>query len=305
MRKIYCIGETVFDIIFKNGQPVAAKSGGSMLNSTVTMGRMNLPAFFISEYAFDNIGDEINSFLNSCNVNTQFVYRYHDGKTSIAIAFLNEKNDAQYSFYKQLPEKRLSINFPKPNVEDIVLFGSFYALNKEVRVQVKNFVESAKESGAIIIYDPNFRKSHLHELSELMPVIKENLKPATLVRGSNEDFNMMFGTGNVDEAYNITSEYCGLLVYTNNSEGVYLKAPGSKIFSPAHKIEPVSTIGAGDNFNAGIIYGLIKENIFLKDLSSLKAEKWQQLLKCGTDFASEVCMGFDNYISEKFAAGYF
>ncbi len=166
MRKIYSIGETVYDIIFKNGKPVTAKAGGSMLNSTVSMGRMKLPAYFISEYAFDNIGDVINFFLSSCNVNTQYVYRYRDGKTSIAIAFLNENNDAQYSFYKHLPEERLLMNFPKPDADDIILFGSFYALNKEVRDQVKKFVESGKDAGAIIIYDPNFRKAHLHELAE-------------------------------------------------------------------------------------------------------------------------------------------
>ncbi len=40
MRKIYGIGETVFDIIFKNGQPQAAKAGGAMLNSTVSLGRI-------------------------------------------------------------------------------------------------------------------------------------------------------------------------------------------------------------------------------------------------------------------------
>lgn len=304
MRNIYSIGETVYDIIFKNGKPLAAKAGGSMLNSTVSMGRMNLPAFFISEYAFDNIGDEINSFLNSCNVNTQYIYRYNEGKTSIAIAFLNENNDAQYNFYKQLPEKRLSINFPKPGAGDIVLFGSFYALNKEVRAQVKSFAGSAKEAGAIIIYDPNFRKAHLHELAELLPLIKENMQLATLVRGSNEDFNMIFGAGNVDEAYNIISGYCNLLVYTNNSDGVYLKTPLLKSFYPARKLKPVSTIGAGDNFNAGVIYGLIKENFLLPDLALLDEQKWQRLLQCGTDFASEVCMGFDNYISEEFAAKY-
>ena len=46
MRKIYGIGETVLDIIFKDGQPQAAKAGGSVLNSMVSMGRMELPVIF-------------------------------------------------------------------------------------------------------------------------------------------------------------------------------------------------------------------------------------------------------------------
>ena len=37
MPDIYTIGETVLDIIFKNEQPVAAKPGGSMLNTSVSL----------------------------------------------------------------------------------------------------------------------------------------------------------------------------------------------------------------------------------------------------------------------------
>ena len=39
-RNIYTIGETLFDIIFKNGQPQAGKAGGAMLNSSVSLGRI-------------------------------------------------------------------------------------------------------------------------------------------------------------------------------------------------------------------------------------------------------------------------
>jgi fructokinase len=127
---------------------------------------------------------------------------------------------------------------------------------------------------------------------------------ASIVRGSNEDFNMIFGADNIDNAYKFVSEYCNFLVYTNNTDGVYLKTPLLKTFLSSQKLQPVSTIGAGDNFNAGIIYGFIKENILLKDFSSLEEQKWQQLLKCGVDFASEACMSYDNYISEKFAVEY-
>ncbi len=46
MRKIYGIGETVYDIIFKDGTPQAAKPGGSVLNSMVSLGQ-DRPSRFI------------------------------------------------------------------------------------------------------------------------------------------------------------------------------------------------------------------------------------------------------------------
>jgi fructokinase len=302
MRNVFCIGETVYDIIFKAGKPVSAKSGGSMLNSAISMGRMKLNPYFISEYGTDEIGNEIEKFLAANHVNTRNVFRYNEGKTSIAIAILNEKNDASYSFYKHLPDKRLNIDFPKIEKHDIVLFGSFYAINREIREQLKSFVKSAQRAGAIVIYDPNFRKAHLHELSDLLPLIIENMEMASIVRGSNEDFQMIFGAGTIEEAYTHVSKFCPNLLYTANSEGVHLKTPDINLKVPVAKLTPVSTIGAGDNFNAGLIYGFIKENISAKQ--TIVNAGWQKLIQYGIDFASEVCMSYENYISEEFAKEY-
>ena len=94
MRKIYGIGETVLDIIFKDDQPQAAKAGGSVLNSAVSMGRMELPVSFISEYGQDDVGNLIDNFLKNNGVDTSSVHHFKDGNTSLALAFLNEKNDA-------------------------------------------------------------------------------------------------------------------------------------------------------------------------------------------------------------------
>src|SRR5512139_1052351 len=120
MRKIFGIGETVLDIIFKNGQPQAAKAGGSVLNSAVSMGRMNLPVSFISEYGNDQAGMLIDDFLRENGVDTSHVHRFSDGSTALALAFLDEKNDARYDFYKDYPQNRLNIVFPEIHKDDIV-----------------------------------------------------------------------------------------------------------------------------------------------------------------------------------------
>ena len=77
MRNIYTIGETVLDILFKNQLPVTAKAGGACLNSAVTLGRLNLPVYFIGEYGMDEVGNIIDTFLKENHVSTQYVYRYY------------------------------------------------------------------------------------------------------------------------------------------------------------------------------------------------------------------------------------
>lgn len=304
MRKIYTIGETVLDILFKNNVPVTAKAGGACLNSAVTLGRLNLPVYFIGEFGMDEVGNFIDQFLKDNHVSTQYVYRYYDGKSSLALAFLNENNDASYDFYKIYPGKRLVLNFPEIQQDDIVLFGSIYAVTFEIRNKLLEFIRQANKNKAIVIYDPNFRKQHLHELGKLKPLILENLSLANIIRGSNEDFSFIFGANNVEETYAETRRHCNNLLYTANKKGVYVRTPSVNLTCPVKTIDPVSTIGAGDNFNAGIVYSLFRHNIGFKELETLDEKTWEMLVSTAIDFATHVCLNYDNYISKEFAEAY-
>jgi fructokinase len=301
MRNIYTIGETVLDIVFKNGQPVASTAGGSMLNTAVSLGRLGLPVHFISEYATDQVGEMIDGFLHSNGIDTQYVYHYSDGKSALALAFLDEKNNANYTFYKSYPQKRFAITFPEINEDDIVVFGSIYAIASEIRETLLKFLLYAKSRNALIIYDPNFRKPHLSELEILKPTILENMSLATIVRASNEDLELIFGAKDIESAYVAVKSLCPNLIYTSSSNAVFVRTPEVSAQFPVKKIEPVSTIGAGDTFNAGIAYGIFQYNIFHHELASFPLETWEKLVSYGVDFASKVCMSYENYISAEFA----
>ncbi len=304
MRKIYTIGETVLDILFKENLPFTAKAGGACLNTAVTLGRLNLPVYFIGEYGLDEVGNFIDTFLNDNQVNTNYVYRYYDGQSALALAFLNKNNDASYDFYKIYPEKRLNIEFPEIHQDDIVVFGSFYAITFEVRKKLMQFIKHARKSKAIIIYDPNFRKQHLHDLPKLKPMIMENISLANIVRGSNEDFSFILGVRNADEAWEQVKDITSNLLFTSNKTGVFLRNQKYSEKFPVRQIETKSTIGAGDNFNAGIVYSLYKNHIKTKDFNNLSIHKWEEIVDTAVEFATHVCCSFDNYISKDFATLY-
>jgi fructokinase len=301
MRKIYGIGETVFDIIFKSGQPQAAKAGGAMLNSTVSLGRIGLPVSFISEYANDNVGEIIDNFLQENGVGTDFIDHFKEGKTKLALAFLNEKNDASYTFYQDYPEQRLNIKFPGIIKDDIILCGSIYAITDEIRIKFVDLISMAKKNGAIVIYDPNFRPSHSSDLDKLLPLIVENMQNAKLIRGSDEDFKNIFGAATPDEAWKVVSKYCNCMVYTANAEGVFVRTISYSGRFSVKAIKPVSTIGAGDNFNAGMMAAIYRNQITGDQLDKMGEGSWSKVISMGVDFATNVCLSYENYISEDFA----
>lgn len=302
MARIFAIGETVYDIIFKNAQPIAAKAGGSMLNTSVSLGRLGLDMNFVSDLGNDIIGDTIISFLSGNGVSTNYIERYTNRKTAIAIAFLDEKNDASYTFYKDFPENRLSSLKVDFEEGDIVLFGSFFALTESIRPVLLKFLNQAREKGCILIYDPNFRKPHLHELGKLKPYIIENISFSDLVRGSDEDFNLIFGVENAYDAFEILKENgCCNMVYTANSKDVLMMSREFTVSQAVPFIEPVSTIGAGDNFNAGLIWTLAKHGVTKTGMAHLPENIMESIVANGIFFSAEVCMSYENYISCEFA----
>ncbi len=182
-----------------------------------------------------------------------------------------------------------------------MLCGSIYAITPEIREKFTALTKSAKENKAILIYDPNFRPTHSSDLETLVPVMIENMQTAAIIRGSDEDFKNIFGANNADEAWKVVSKYCNCLVYTANAEGVYVRTVSFSGKFPVKKIMPVSTIGAGDNFNAGMIAAIYTNNIDRDQLERTGEEDWAKIISMGVDFATEVCLSYENYISRDFA----
>lgn len=223
----------------------------------------------------------------------------------MSLAFLDENQDAQYTFYKDYPKQRLEVPLPPIEKDDIFIFGSYYSLNPVLRKRVYEFLEYAKERGAILYYDPNFRQAHAHEAIHVMPTVLENFEFADIVRGSDEDFYNLFKLTDLDRVYQDHVQfYCDNFLTTRGANGVDLRTSRFTSHIDAQSIQPVSTIGAGDNFNAGIIYGLLKYQVRKQDLPTLDKDKWQKIIQCGIDFSVEVCQSYDNYISSDFANKY-
>ena len=305
MRKVFGIGETILDIIFRNDQPQKAVPGGSVFNGLISLGRLNVPVSFISELGNDRVGDMIRDFMEDNHITTEFVDRFPDGKSPISLAFLDDDKNANYIFYKDYPAQRLEVPLPKIEKDDIFVFGSYYSLNPVLRTRMVEFLQYAQERKAIIYYDPNFRKAHAHEAIRLMPTVLENLEFADIVRGSDEDFQNLYGKSDAQKVYKEHIQfYCDRFLTTHGANGVNLHTRNFTRHFDSPQIQPLSTIGAGDNFNAGIIYGLLKYDVRHADLPSLDQDTRGKIIRCGMDLASEVCQSYDNYVSKEFAAKY-
>jgi len=291
MQRVIGIGETVLDILFKDDQPQKAVPGGSTFNSIVSLGRAGVPCAMVTEVGGDHVGDLICHFLQENGVSSEYVCRHGQVKSHISLAFLDEHNDAQYVFYKDHASVSLDGRLPEIKADDVVLFGSFFAVNPVIRPVVGGLLCAAREAGAWLYYDVNFRKPHIADLPEVMPNIEENMRLTDVVRGSMEDFGYLYGLHDGEAIYERVSRLCSTLILTDGARSIRVYTPeGCEVF-PVKEIETVSTVGAGDNFNAGYIYAMLHGNGDQASRISM-AQRWSQ----------DVCRQIGNNISDEMVA---
>jgi fructokinase len=307
-RKIYTSGETVFDIIFKNSRPQGGNPGGSVLNSAVSLGRLGLAPVFLSDFCNDMIGEVIKNFLKENGVKPKQVIVDSCLQTSVALAFLDADNNAKYEFYKSRPKFSDTQLFTADfHEDDIYLFGSYYGIMPEIRDGICNMISQAKANNAIVVYDPNFRRPHLKDLPHVLPFIIDNFEKADIIKGSHEDFELIFNTDSQEETFYklMRINPNAHLFYTKGKNGCSYCFKGEIQEFVAPKIVPISTIGAGDNFNAGIVYGVVKHNLTKSALSGkIEKDVIKDIVEVATKFAQFACMSNDNYISQEFANSY-
>lgn len=303
MRKVIGIGETMLDIIFKNGKPIEAVPGGSTFNGIVSLGRAGVKTVFVSETGNDRVGEYVRDFLRDNNVDTSAINVFQETKSPVSLAFLDKDNNADYIFYRDQKHDHMDFAYPDIQKDDIVVFGSFYAVNPALRPQVSGLLDFARQRGAIIYYDVNFRKAHQADVMKVTPNLIDNLEYADIVRGSKEDFEVLYKKDSAERVYRAeTSFYCKRFIYTDgpNPVSVFSNNGFHKEYAMP-KTETVSTIGAGDNFNAGFIYGMIKYGVTRDDVEQgLSEDVWDKLIATATAFSADCCKDIFNYISKEF-----
>jgi len=297
------MGESVLDIVFKNDCPQAAIAGGSVLNAIVSLARSAVKTVFIAGVGDDFVGQKIIRCLRENGVSTDRVAVCEGARTPHSLAVLDENNEARYTFYRGTKPCLPAADLPDIQENDLVLIGSYFAVSAETRSFVAPLLRRANEKGAIIVYDLNFREAHKDSLGQVRANILENIRRSDIVRASRDDLRIVFGTDAPQAVYAADKAFVGkLLLCTDGAKAITLiDERGAMSSFDVPPVATVSTIGAGDNFNAGLLYGLLRLGITPQELRhGLSNDTWLRLVDYAIAFSSECCKSLSNYVPQAF-----
>jgi fructokinase len=299
---VYAMGEMLLDVIMekelpRKEWPAHGHPGGAMLNAAVSLARSGIQTALISESGDDETGRYLIRFLKNNGVDTRYIRQYAGHPTSVALAQLDRHKKPVYSFRKHYPAQRNLLSPRHFTAEDLLLTGSLYALEPAIRHEIVKIAGAAKKAGALILYDPNIRMAEQLSDEPRKKALFENFKIADIIKGSDEDFEAVFGPRSPEEYISALQQINpkAVIFLTLGARGAMAAWEKQRVALPAQKIKVISTIGAGDGFNAGIIAKTVNENLRRNDLPA----RLEALLENGIAFSAAVCTSKDNYIPKK------
>ena len=230
--------------------------GGEEVNGSIASVRLGDRAAIFCTLGNDMAGDMIASKLAEQGVDTSRILRSDDHPTPVTTIFVAEDGNRKsitngshgYNFH---PEK-----YPERFTDaGAIVLGSLFRAPFNDPYVVRAVVNAAKESGQLVFADtklPNFRKLSLGDIADSLPMIdyiSPNEDEAKWITGETDPDRMadvLLGMGVRNVIIKLGGKGC---FFKNSDETVRLAACN---------VDVVDTTGAGDNFLAGFIYGIIR-----------------------------------------------
>ncbi len=292
---VVALGELLIDFtengISAQGNPVyEANPGGAPCNVLAMLNKLGRKTAFIGKVGRDIFGNRLKAVLDEVGIDTSNLVMDEDVRTTLAFVETLQDGDRDFSFYRNpgadmmLKEEELQEELIRSG--EIFHFGTLSMTHEEVGRATRKAVAVAKESGALISFDPNLRPPLWKSLEDAKKAAAYGFSVCDILKISDneiqwftgeEDFDA--GIGKLQEQYHIPLVM--LSMGRNGSRAYYgnLRAEAAPFLQEA----TVETTGAGDTFGACCLYHVLRYG-----LNDLNEDKLTEMLTFANAAASIV-----------------
>lgn len=230
--------------------------GGSVANTIAGIGRLGLQTAFIGRVADDELGRSYAA--RTAEAGTDFVNTPVAGAglpTSRSIILVTPDGERSMNTYLGI-----SAELGPEDVDPALfsggawLFLEGYLFDKDAgKAAFLKAAEACRAAGGragIALSDPFCVDRHRADFRRLVA------GPMDYVIGNVHEWQSLYQVENLDAALARAAAECEVVVCTRSGQDAILIRGGERVLAPVHKVVPVDATGAGDQFAAGLIYGL-------------------------------------------------
>jgi 2-dehydro-3-deoxygluconokinase len=242
------------------------KIGGAELNVAIGCSRLGLKTGWISRLGNDEFGRHIFNTVRGEGIDVSQLELVDGYPTSLNFKEIMGDGSVRTFYYRtnspttSLTVETLDEDYIK-NSKVLHITGVFPAIDKEKNIDlIKHAISLAKKHGVLVSFDPNIRLK-LWSKEEARRVLREFLPFVDIFLTGEEEAELLLGTSDpseiIEKSKTFGISYIAIKQGENGSigyrDGEYIEAPAFK----ANKV--VDTVGAGDGFDSGFIYGLLNQ----------------------------------------------
>lgn len=258
MKDIVTIGEILIDLTYsgrEKGVPVyVANPGGAPANVAVAAARLGADSAFIGKVGNDYYGGFLRETLTENMVDVSGMLTDASAPTTLAVVSLTDSGERSFSFYRRncadtlLSSGEISLDLLRDT--RFLHFGSVSLTDDPARSATLFAAQKAKELGATVTYDPNYRANLWNSEEEAVERMKSVLGFVDILKISDEELPLLTGTDDPEAGTRqLFDEYgISLILLTLGPDGAYYRRGDETGRAEGFKVKVADTNGAGDTF---------------------------------------------------------
>lgn len=276
MYDITALGELLIDFtpygVSANQQKLFEQNpGGAPVNVLATISGFHLKTAFIGKAGNDLHGKFLKETLEQRNIETRALILDDSVFTTLAFVDLNKHGERDFSFARK-PGADIMLTKDEVDTEliknsTIFHVGSLSLTNEPSRSATLFALETAKSSGCIISYDPNYRAPLWESIDAAKREMQSVIPYANVMKLSDEETSLLTPFQTPEEAANyLITQGVGIVAVTLGSKGAYVCTKDGGLYVNGFPSKVVDTTGAGDSFWGAFLYQLLN---YKKDISEI------------------------------------
>ena len=256
MSMIWVTGDAVVDLIPDSDTTYLKCPGGAPANVAVAIARLGGKSGFFGRVGNDPLGRFMKETLTAEKVNTQSMRLDDEQRTSTVIVDLDDSGERSFTFMVKPSADQFLIpsDIPEFSAGDWLHVCSIALANEPSRSSTLEAMRRIKHAGGYVSFDPNLREEVWANPSEIIPVVRQALELADVLKFSDDELMYLTQTHTLDAGLEaIKGNNNRLVVVTQGAKGALVVFEGTQTLQAGKAIQPIDTTGAGDAFVGGLL----------------------------------------------------